>query len=429
MNIRNILKSSVALAITIALTLPVVSAEYGKIINDSDQAIGEAKTKIKKSKTVVKKKQETGQFTPEGPATASASTTKTTSAPESSSYSSSYAGNQSSTGSNNYQSGAASSNYYGGTMASSSASAQGTAAQEGKIYQKDGIIYVNMKTAFALGSKDDQNEYESGVDYIEYKIDEGPYIKYDKPFSLSSPGEHIIKYRAIDKVGNLESEKVYKVIVDDTVPKVMLKPSDELFVKGSKKYAPASYTYTLDATDSESGVAKIEYSLNGSGMQTYNGPLQPTQNGPQKLVVVAYDNVGNASGQYVYEWEIDNIKPKAFINIYPVPKFKNGKAYVNFKSKFNITGSDQESGLKGLYYSIDDGAWQKYNGPIAFSQEKTFGMKVKAVDNVGNESEVGNQPLSGDENGQTLQPGNTVTFQVDKLPPVTEITPITSDNQ
>ncbi|MBO1513710.1 DUF6359 domain-containing protein [Metabacillus bambusae] len=47
-----------------------------------------------------------------------------------------------------------------------------------------------------------------GIDYIEYKLNEGDWIKYDQPFTITNEGEYTLSYRAVDKVHNVEEMKI-----------------------------------------------------------------------------------------------------------------------------------------------------------------------------------------------------------------------------
>jgi len=68
---------------------------------------------------------------------------------------------------------------------------------------------ITRFTLFTFTSTDDG----SGVETIEYRINDGSWTTYTVPFTLLgfSPGVYTITYRSIDLVGNIESEKVLNV--------------------------------------------------------------------------------------------------------------------------------------------------------------------------------------------------------------------------
>ena len=47
----------------------------------------------------------------------------------------------------------------------------------------------------------------SGVDFTEYRVDQGEWTAYDVPFTVSDPAEHDLEFRSADLAGNLEAAK------------------------------------------------------------------------------------------------------------------------------------------------------------------------------------------------------------------------------
>jgi flagellar hook assembly protein FlgD len=60
----------------------------------------------------------------------------------------------------------------------------------------------------------------SGVNHIEFSLDNGDWNIYNSTISLSTEGQHSIKYKAVSNTGVWEKEKEFKVIVDAKGPKV-----------------------------------------------------------------------------------------------------------------------------------------------------------------------------------------------------------------
>ena len=68
----------------------------------------------------------------------------------------------------------------------------------------------------------------SGVDYTTYRIEYngtsgpsvGPWEPYTGPFVVSQPGDYIIHYYSVDKVGNIEPEQIkgFTILDDDVTP-------------------------------------------------------------------------------------------------------------------------------------------------------------------------------------------------------------------
>ncbi|WP_299089092.1 DUF6359 domain-containing protein [uncultured Metabacillus sp.] len=55
-----------------------------------------------------------------------------------------------------------------------------------------------------------------GLDYIEYKLNDGEWTKYEQPFTVKDEGEYTLSYRAKDRVHNLEEVKIVTFTIKDT---------------------------------------------------------------------------------------------------------------------------------------------------------------------------------------------------------------------
>ncbi|WP_230423952.1 OmpL47-type beta-barrel domain-containing protein [Streptomyces radicis] len=138
----------------------------------------------------------------------------------------------------------------------------------------------------------------SGVDSIEYALDGGEFAPYEAPVVLNTVGEHTVAYRATDVAGNVSDDQSTTVNVvepsgDDTTP-----PEVTATVDGEQN-AEGDYvtmaTVTLEATDAESGVAGIEYAVNGGEFTPYTEPVMVHSVGDHTVSYRATDNAGNSS--------------------------------------------------------------------------------------------------------------------------------------
>jgi hypothetical protein len=162
-------------------------------------------------------------------------------------------------------------------------------------YVDGGDTYVTSATTFTLTATD----AVSGVDYTEYKIDDGSWTTYTAPFTISnsySDGPHTIYYRSADNVGNLEPANSEAVILDNSPPEVdVISPPDGSYVYGI-------ITIQIDATDAGSGVDYVEFSLDGGSTwdptvyDTYyetDWDTSLSSEGTYTIDARAFDNLGN----------------------------------------------------------------------------------------------------------------------------------------
>ena len=255
-------------------------------------------------------------------------------------------------------------------------------------------LFINSKTAFELVTGDDL----SGVDYIEYKINDGEYSRYTVPISLSKEGPATITYKATDKVGNKELAKVINLIVDNSAPVVSVKSSEPLFVNGNTQYSSPKNTYQLIAEDKSSGVKQIVYSVDNEPKQDYkNEPLKIEKAGFHVINFYAIDNAGNVSQENSYIVNIDGIKPTVDIKE-SIPYIVIGnKVYAKKETVFTITAADGQSGIKQILVKTDGAPdFVHYVEPLTFGVSGEHVIEAKSIDNVGNESDIKKVVFSND---------------------------------
>ncbi|MGP3969702.1 OmpL47-type beta-barrel domain-containing protein [Streptomyces sp. 6N223] len=159
--------------------------------------------------------------------------------------------------------------------------------------QNDAGQYVGSATVILSAT-----DAGSGVDRIEYAVDDGDFAPYEAPILLNTAGTHTVTHRAFDKAGNASDEQTVTVEVvqpsgEDTTP-----PEASATVDGERNDAGdylGMATVTLTATDAGSGVDTIEYALNGGAFTEYTLPVMLHSVGDYTVSYRATDNAGNSS--------------------------------------------------------------------------------------------------------------------------------------
>ncbi|MDX3665449.1 OmpL47-type beta-barrel domain-containing protein [Streptomyces europaeiscabiei] len=155
--------------------------------------------------------------------------------------------------------------------------------------------YVSMATVTVSAS-----DTGSGVNTIEYALgDSGAWQPYTAPVMVHEVGTHKVRYRATDRAGNVAAEKnvgftVVAPPAADTTP-----PVTGVTVEGDRNSAGAylrSAEVTVSATDhGGSGVAAIEYSLDGGPYLAYSAPVLVDRAGTHTVAYRASDRAGNTA--------------------------------------------------------------------------------------------------------------------------------------
>ncbi len=263
-------------------------------------------------------------------------------------------------------------------------------------------IFVNSKTTFELKATDDNTQ----VEYIEYKINGGEFQKYSTPISLSDEGQATINYRAVDKAENKEPLKALIVVVDNTNPTVTIAPSEPPFVVEGKNFASIKTTYSFKADDKVSGVKKIEYQIDNDAKQDYtNQAIKIEKSGMHVVKFSATDNAGNTSNESTFIINVDDGKPTVELKESIPLLTVDGKNYSKKGTTFSAKATDNESGVFKVLVKIDAATdFTPYTEPISITGQGEHNIEAKAIDNVGNESEV-----------------KKITFFADVTPPTTTI--------
>ena len=274
-----------------------------------------------------------------------------------------------------------------------------TAALKAVSFNNGVNTFVNSKVKFELIAKDN-----IATDKILYILDGGNELEYREPFTIYDEGKHTISYYSIDKVGNKEDIKTFKVIVDNTPPVVNVAVSAPVIKSGDKLYASKNFTFTIDAKDALSGVQSLEYSFDKTSYQPYLTAFTIPVEGAITLSIKATDNVANYTEKFVMTAKDENGNPidltdgnvavyvdnKApLVEIRADKEFleKDGKKVATVDYNYTVSASDTESGLSSILVRVDGkGEFKAYTGTIKFDTNGEHMIEAKAIDKVGNVS-------------------------------------------
>jgi hypothetical protein len=151
---------------------------------------------------------------------------------------------------------------------------------------------------------------DSGVASVEYALDRGGWTAYTAPIRITALGNHTVQYRATDTAGNTSAPASVTLTVVAPQPDDTTAPDVSATVKGQKDGVAyvGTATVVLAATDA-SGVASIEYDLDGAGWAAYTGPVAVTKPGAHTLRYRATDTAGNTSAPASIAFEVVDGEP------------------------------------------------------------------------------------------------------------------------
>jgi hypothetical protein len=149
----------------------------------------------------------------------------------------------------------------------------------------------------------------AGVSSTYYSIDGSFWETYREPFDLTANGIHVVTFYSVDNAGNEEEAKNTTVRVNKNVPSLSITSPlpGHLYIAGRVVFAIPSdapviigkITVQAEATDTVSGISKVEFSVDGvlkftDEQAPYEWPWDEAVFFSQRMAITAYNNVGTA---------------------------------------------------------------------------------------------------------------------------------------
>ncbi len=263
----------------------------------------------------------------------------------------------------------------------------------GKSFFAGGREYSSGRSQLKLTTFDNK----AGVKEVFYSINNSEYVKYEKPIYLSNvTGNLIVKAYALDNVNNKtesleKGDKTSIPYVDLSGPSISYGFSGPKFIQRDTVYINNLTKIYLKATDTESGISKIEYTIDDGEIKVFEEPFSLEKEGPHKIKITGYDNVENTNILYLTVI-LDKTGPEIYTRFSILPAGKknvNGKilnVYPNHLVLF-LSSTDNVVGFNEMYYSINNIPENKYAGLIrSFSSSGNYTVKIRAEDKLGNET-------------------------------------------
>jgi len=266
-------------------------------------------------------------------------------------------------------------------------SAQNTTMSIGnpKYLGPNSTLYVTTSTHFWLNA----STGTTGLDHIEYKIDENPWTIYGGPFTLSSEGFHNIYYRSVDNVSNVEPFQVLNVYVDESPPVTIISIGTPKY-GSSPTYVTSTTSFNLTAIDVGVGLKKIWYRTDNGNWVLYSGDfnLSGLADGAHTIYFNGTDMLNNLEILQSIDVYLDNQSPAIDLSV-GNPKQGFNPTYVTSSTEFSIQATDYSgSGIHSVEYNVDGGGWEPYVSPFTIDGAGSHDLSYRSIDNLGNTNEL-----------------------------------------
>jgi hypothetical protein len=216
-------------------------------------------------------------------------------------------------------------------------------------------IYVTSATPLTLTAED--NPGGIGVASTFYRIYNSSYdtvwLEYSASFYLTglTDGEYSIDYYSTDTIGNTEETNTATVILDNTPPSTTLTVGEPKYISDTTYVTPDT-PFTLEATDTESGIYSTAYRIYNatydSGWQTYTAPFYLTSltDGAYTIEYNSTDNVQNTETTHTI-----NVTLFSWNYIYQDTYGRGTTLKINLAHKFfQFIRPDKDYGIRNATY-------------------------------------------------------------------------------
>lgn len=226
----------------------------------------------------------------------------------------------------------------------------------------------------------------SGVRNVLYSINNSKPQPYTDSLQFDATGRYIVRYFAVDNVGNTEEPKVVKLSIDPLPPSSSIK-AEKIY---GDSVASESSTFFIQAKDSLSGISKVYYKIDDGEFNLYNRKALPTarlSGGEHTITYYAIDNVGNKEEEQSYSFYLDKSPPLMVADILGDRFIIDDQVYFSGRTKLKLTAVDNKVGVREIKYSVDGSEFQTYTKPFYLpSVSGVHSIKYYSVDNLGNSS-------------------------------------------
>jgi hypothetical protein len=217
--------------------------------------------------------------------------------------------------------------------------------------------------------------------------------EYKSPFTVSAPGVQVFNVFSVDNAGNFSEILPDVLKIDTGGPTILV---------GYDPPPPASGWYNGDETVSLSasdpaGIADIYYAFNNTACtpstpascSIYHEPFVLSLQGIETLNAFSRNTIGIDSSLASVTIKIDTTLPVTTASLSGTEVGAQWQSAVGVV----LTATDNLSGVKATYFSIDGGTAVTYSGPFNVALAGSHTLNYWSVDVAGNTETANSQPL------------------------------------
>ena len=256
---------------------------------------------------------------------------------------------------------------------------------ESVFYQNNGKIYANKALPIYISISSSPDGSNPIV------LDTPDNISDGSPMYFDTNGLNYIRSKwAVDpetkKIASPKREVLFPVNADGIAPISGITFSGApRYVYQGVDYYGKGLSYSLSSSDQISGV-KSTYKSHDSDYSLYESTMDVTTEGENTIYYFSVDNVGNTEDTKISSFVLDITPPVSNYTLSDV----YGDNILGPTFNIGLESTDNLSGVRGTYYTIDDMSQRVYGSPIDLSglSDGPHTLRFYSDDNVENEESI-----------------------------------------
>lgn len=234
-----------------------------------------------------------------------------------------------------------------------------------------------------------------------YSLDgSDPTVRYEGPISVSEEGTTTLKFRSVDRVGNLEDIQTQLLRIDHVAPTTWSSVVTTYY---------GSAFISFEASDTMSGPLQTYWRLDDAPPQP--GTLAPVLFNPgkqlRKIEYYSFDRAGNREpSTTVFFWVLptdDNPPETSWV--------ERTDGWFTADTQVTLSAVDDVSGVDATYLQLDGSEWTTYTAPIPVTQEGTHTLSYYSVDTLGKRETTRTGTIRIDK----TKPSTTATWTIGSI--------------
>jgi hypothetical protein len=246
----------------------------------------------------------------------------------------------------------------------------------------------------------------SGVASVQIRRDGGAWGPYTGPVTVSGEGAHTVEYYATDAAGNTAPTQSRTFSIDTVAPvsgtSVAGTPAP-----GGGYVSPIAIT--LSASDATSGVAMVQYRIDGGAWRSYTGPTPLAGNGTHVFESFAMDNAGNREATRTETFALTGAAWSPPVTTMSATGTSGMNGWYVSPVTVRLSATSPSGSAATISYALDKAPWTIYSTPLRLDEGRHY-LASQASDASGYYGPAKSDTIVVDWTAPTLapSPGNLV---------------------